>query len=156
MGGERERERRREREADTGRGRSRLHTGTQGPWCWTWSRVSRIMSWAEGGAKPLNHQGCPVVCFFALYSFIKLQCRLPEHEDSVCVPSLSTMSRQWSSVRICEVNKSSCHQFGCGRPSNLWSAAHGKLHVVKYTGSVCFVRPHLEISQIYICLLWMI
>ena len=35
----------------------------QGPWCGTWSRVSRIMPWAEGGAKPLNHLGCPTFFF---------------------------------------------------------------------------------------------
>ena len=29
----------------------------------TRSQVSRIMPWAEGGAKPLSHPGCPVcVC----------------------------------------------------------------------------------------------
>ena len=28
------------------------------------SPVSRIRPWAEGGAKPLNHQGCPVFIFF--------------------------------------------------------------------------------------------
>ena len=27
----------------------------------TWSRVSRIRPWAEGGAKPLSHPGCPSI-----------------------------------------------------------------------------------------------
>ena len=27
------------------------------------SRVSRITSWAEGGTKPLNHLGCPILYF---------------------------------------------------------------------------------------------
>ena len=31
----------------------------QGAQCGTWSRVSRIRLWAEGGAKPLSHPGCP-------------------------------------------------------------------------------------------------
>ena len=43
-------------ERDTGRGRSRLHAGTRHG---TRSPVSRITPWAEGGAKPLSHQGCP-------------------------------------------------------------------------------------------------
>ena len=31
----------------------------------TQSQVSRIRPWAEGGAKPLSHLGCPVLfCFF--------------------------------------------------------------------------------------------
>ena len=36
----------------------------QGAWCGTWSRVSRIMSWAEGGAKPPSHPGVPIFVFF--------------------------------------------------------------------------------------------
>ena len=32
---------------------------TQGARCGTQSQVSRITPWAEGGAKPLSHQGCP-------------------------------------------------------------------------------------------------
>ena len=31
----------------------------QGAPCGTRSQVSRITPWAEGGAKPLSHQGCP-------------------------------------------------------------------------------------------------
>ena len=31
----------------------------QGARCGTPSRVSRIMPWAKGGAKPLSHPGCP-------------------------------------------------------------------------------------------------
>ena len=31
----------------------------QGAQCGTRSRVSRITPWAEGGAKPLSHPGCP-------------------------------------------------------------------------------------------------
>ena len=41
----------RERGRDTGR-RSRLHAGSP-----MWD--SRITPWAEGGAKPLSHPGCP-------------------------------------------------------------------------------------------------
>ena len=46
----------RERGSDTGRGRSRLHAGSP-----TWDSISdpRIRPWAEGGAKPLSHRGCP-------------------------------------------------------------------------------------------------
>ena len=29
----------------------------------TWSEVSRITPWAEGGAKPLGHRGCPIFNF---------------------------------------------------------------------------------------------
>ena len=47
---------------DTGRGRSRFH-GTQ-------SRVSRIMPWAEGGAKLLSHPGCPEVVLNDKFSSI--------------------------------------------------------------------------------------
>ena len=34
---------------------------TQGALRGTRSRVPRIKPWAEGGAKPLSHPGCPVV-----------------------------------------------------------------------------------------------
>ena len=55
----RERERERERQAgrDTGRGRSRLHAGSL-----TWDSIlgTRIMPWAESGAKLLSHPGCPI------------------------------------------------------------------------------------------------
>ena len=37
---------------------------TQGARCGTQSRVFRIMPWAEGGTKPLNHPGCPPSGFF--------------------------------------------------------------------------------------------
>ena len=30
----------------------------------TWSQVSRIRPWAEGGATPLSHQGCPIFLLF--------------------------------------------------------------------------------------------
>ena len=49
--------REREREAETqaeGEAGSMKGTG-----CGTLSRVSRIMPWAEGGAKPLSYPGCP-------------------------------------------------------------------------------------------------
>ena len=36
----------------------------QGPQRETQSRVSRIKPWAEGGAKPLSHPGCPGLGFF--------------------------------------------------------------------------------------------
>ena len=51
------REREREREAET---QAEGEAGsTQGAQCGTGSRVSRIRPWAEGGAKPLSHLGCP-------------------------------------------------------------------------------------------------
>ena len=53
----REREREREREAET---QAEGEAGSmQGAQRGTRSRVSRIIPWAEGGAKPLSHPGCP-------------------------------------------------------------------------------------------------
>ena len=39
----------------------------------TRSRVSRIMPWAAGGAKPLRHRGCPTKIFFKdfIHSFMR-------------------------------------------------------------------------------------
>ena len=54
---EREREREREMQAEGEAG------SMQGAQRGTRSRVSRITPWAEGGAKPLSHQGCPLVRF---------------------------------------------------------------------------------------------
>ena len=54
---ERQTEREREREAETqaeGEAGS-MQRAQRG----TGSRISRIRSWAEGGAKPLSHPGCP-------------------------------------------------------------------------------------------------
>ena len=52
----RDREREREREAET---QAEREAGSmQGTRYETGSRVSRIMLWAEGGAKPLSHLGC--------------------------------------------------------------------------------------------------
>ena len=53
-----------EKGRDTGRGRSKLHAGSlTRDWVSRISRitswVSRISPWAEGGAKPLSHPGCP-------------------------------------------------------------------------------------------------
>ena len=54
---QREREREREREAETqAEGEAGSMQGAQRE---TQSRVSRIMPWAEGGAKPLHHRICP-------------------------------------------------------------------------------------------------
>ena len=54
-----EKEREREREAET---QAEGEAGSiQGAQHGTPSRVSRITPWAEGGAKPLSHQGCPLV-----------------------------------------------------------------------------------------------
>ena len=51
----------REREAETqAEGEAGSMQGTQRG---TQSGASRITPWAEGGAKPLSHQGCPVFCF---------------------------------------------------------------------------------------------
>ena len=54
-----QREREREREAET---QAEGETGSMpGARHGTRSQVSRITSWAEGGAKPLSHQGYPCV-----------------------------------------------------------------------------------------------
>ena len=53
----RDRERERERQAEGEAG------SMQGAQCGTRSRVSRIMPWAEGGAKSLSHPGCPQMAF---------------------------------------------------------------------------------------------
>ena len=50
----------REREAET---QAEGEAGSmQGARRGTQSRVSRIMPWAAGGAKPLRHRGCPLLC----------------------------------------------------------------------------------------------
>ena len=52
-----QRQRERDREAET---QAEGEAGSmQGAWHGTGSQVSRITSWAEGGAKPLSHRGCP-------------------------------------------------------------------------------------------------
>ena len=52
-----QREREREREAET---QAEGKAGSiQGAGLGTPSQVSRITPWAEGGAKPLSHLGCP-------------------------------------------------------------------------------------------------
>ena len=65
---EKQREREREREAEGEAG------SMQGAQRVTLYRVSRIMPWAEGGAKPLSHPGCPlsalIFFFFKIYLFI--------------------------------------------------------------------------------------
>ena len=47
----------------------------QGAQCRTQSQVSRITPWAEGGAKPLSHPGCPmsqnILLDFCHYSKLK-------------------------------------------------------------------------------------
>ena len=54
-------ERHREREAET---QAEGEAGSmQGVPCGTGSRDCRVMPWAEGGAKPLGHQGCPYFSF---------------------------------------------------------------------------------------------
>ena len=62
---EREREREREREAETqAETQAEGEAGSrQGAQCGTLSPVYRIMPWAEGGAKPLSHPGCPTITF---------------------------------------------------------------------------------------------
>ena len=37
----------------------------------TRSRVSRITPWAEGGAKPLSHRGCPYFLLLIAAQFVK-------------------------------------------------------------------------------------
>ena len=54
-------ERHREREAET---QAEVEAGsTQGTRCRTRSQVPRITPWANSGAKPLSHPGCPAVLF---------------------------------------------------------------------------------------------
>ena len=50
-----QREREREAEGEAG--------SMQGAQCGTRSQVYRTTPWAEGGAKPLNHPGCPPLIF---------------------------------------------------------------------------------------------
>ena len=57
---ERERERQTQAEGEAG--------STQGARCGTPSPVSRIMPWAEGGTKPLNHLGCPFLFFKIVFN----------------------------------------------------------------------------------------
>ena len=57
-------ETKREREAET---QAEGEAGSmQGARCRTPSRDSRITPWAEGGAKPLSHLGCPVMCILCV------------------------------------------------------------------------------------------
>ena len=57
-----------EREADT---QAEGEVGPmQGAQCGTQSRVSRIMPWAEGGAKLLSHLGCPKFCVLTSVSYL--------------------------------------------------------------------------------------
>ena len=71
-----------QREAETqGEGEA---GSTQGTRCGTRFRVSRITPQAAGGAKPLHHQGCPVLhCGWIFYScrlfYIMMHCSLGEH-----------------------------------------------------------------------------
>ena len=51
----------RERDRDTAEGEAGSMEGAR---CGTRSQVSRIRPWAEGGAKPLSHQGCPILHIF--------------------------------------------------------------------------------------------
>ena len=54
-------EREREREAET---QAEGEAGSmQGARRGTRSQVSRITPWAAGGAKPLSHQGCPIILY---------------------------------------------------------------------------------------------
>ena len=51
-----ERERERERQRHRQREKQAPRTGSP---MWDSSQVPRITPWAEGGAKPLSHPGCP-------------------------------------------------------------------------------------------------
>ena len=54
----------RHRYIETGRDTGEGEAGsTQGAQCGTRSQVSSITPWAEGGAKPLSHPGCPPLTF---------------------------------------------------------------------------------------------
>ena len=44
----------------------------QGAWRGTWSRVSRITPWAEDGAKPLSHPGCPNIFYLVAFDILVL------------------------------------------------------------------------------------
>ena len=57
------RDRERETGRDIGRGRSRHHAGEPDMGSLGSLGVSRITPWAEGGAKPLSHPGCPELHF---------------------------------------------------------------------------------------------
>ena len=48
----------------------------QGSRCGTPSQMSRITPWAEGGAKPLSHPGCPknVLFFISFLCLLALRC----------------------------------------------------------------------------------
>ena len=59
---EREREREREREGQRHRQREK-QAPCREPDMGLDPGVSRIMPWAEGGAKPLSHLGCPDLLF---------------------------------------------------------------------------------------------
>ena len=56
-------EREREREAET-QAEAEASSMQGARQCGTQSRVSRIIPRAEGGAKPLSHQGCPIRHFY--------------------------------------------------------------------------------------------
>ena len=82
--GERERHRHRQR-GEAG--------STQGAQHETWSRVSKIMPWAEDGAKPLSHPDCPHLALF-LWAIclpenfgdnMKLKC--PSHSQRLTIKS---------------------------------------------------------------------
>ena len=61
----------------------------QGARCETRSRVSRNRPWAEGGAKPLGHRGCPkVMCIKAkgaifVKQFKSMRLKISKLRDSV-------------------------------------------------------------------------
>ena len=61
---ERKRERERERGAEDTEGEARSMQGARRG---TGSQVSRIRPWAEGGAKPLSHPGCPKLAFLRTF-----------------------------------------------------------------------------------------
>ena len=86
-----------EREAET---QAEGEAGSmQRAWRGTRSRVSRIMPWAVGSAKPLYHQGCPV--YYLLYLGILLplgQCTFTSDvpEGHVWLSDLSSLLKYWT------------------------------------------------------------
>ena len=62
---ERKKEREAESQAEGGAG------SMQGAWGGTWYRVSRIKPWAEGDAKLLSHQGCPLILIYILLHVLR-------------------------------------------------------------------------------------
>ena len=83
-----------EREAET---QAEGEAGSmQGTLCGTRSGVSRITPWAEGGAKPLGHQGCPPL------KVLKQEYINRDIQDVLCFTLMVRQLKLWSTD--CEYN----------------------------------------------------